>query len=295
MKTSSCSDCSTTTWSDKYSSMIDDAKWATCGFYIFALCLFIYISVRAAHVQGKLNAFDNCTNCLDIAVASDKEFLLSMCKDVAKGSDNYGKYYDEHERLFHDGVVGAYGTITFTGCLGFMAAALAFMMVGAAINALDHGNEKNKLKLFAALFLFAFIWSLMCLMFALDLGLANEETIDSNTCWELAVTSERKQVHQTLTNWLWTWLATILLVIAILSALAVSCTEKVRTFFTWTASLGFLPGLIGTGYCFILVTEYGTAEPIILLIICVCMLIGTAWYAYVAARESGEETSNVSV
>jgi len=269
---------SSTTWKDKFESMSFPAACSTCTFYIFALGLAIYISVRAVHVQGKLNAFDNCTNCLDIALTSDKQFLLSMCKDVAKGSDNYGKYYEDNERLFHDGVVGPHGTITYTGCLGLMGAALAFMMAGAALNALDESRNNT---LIATLFLFAFIWSLMCLMFALDLGLANEEMIDSNTCWELAVTSERKQLHQTLTNWLWTWLATILLVIAIISTLAVTCSQRcaVKNFFSMTALVLLIPGLFGVGYCFIIVTEYGTREPIVLLIICLCMLGGTSMAA----------------
>jgi len=269
---------SCTTLKDKFDSMSFKATCSTCTFYIFALGLAIYISVRAVHVQGKLSAFDNCTNCLDIAVASDKQFLLSMCKDVAKGSDNYGKYYEDNERLFHDGVVGSHGTITYTGCLGLMGAALAFMMVGAALNALDESRNNT---LIATLFLFAFIWSLMCLMFALDLGLANEETIDSNTCWELALSSETKQLHQTLTNWLWTWLATILLVIAIISTLAVTCSQScaVKNFFSCTALFGLIPGLFGAGYCFIIVIEYGTREPIVLLIICLCMLGGTAMAA----------------
>jgi len=258
---------------------------------ILSLILFVYISLRAFEVQTKIDDFSNCTNCLDLALTSDENFLLSMCADVAKDSDVYGQYYENNEQLFNDGVVGGYGTITYTEGLGFMAGALVFIIIGAGIN-IAYGDVNHTLP--PKMFMFGFVWTFMCLVFVLDLKVAREETYETGTCWVLNVDPSKKKMHATVTNWLWTYLALLLVVVVLLSALAVRCDQKKRIsrFFVTAGLFVFIPGFLGMCYLLLVVIDVNSYETWVLFALCVIMLSATT---YMTARIKNDETHAVDI
>lgn len=248
--------------------------------------------VRTFQVQEQLGTFDNCANCLNLAMEGDTNVLLSMCADLAR--NKYSSFYEDNEALFSDGLLGPQGTITYKQGLGILTFVFTFIVLGM-ISFVMAGNSKHTLP--PKLFMYGFIWNLMCLVFILDLSGASEETFNEmGTCWVLNIDLVKKEMNSSLTRWMWASLAVFAGIMLGCSALACRCNPKknLSAFFFTTGLFIFIPGFFGLCYLFMIVWEINTLELWCLFAWNVIMIGATAFYTF-RIRNDDTHASDVGV
>lgn len=253
------------------------------------VCLYGWNCFRTFQIKNKMDNFDNCANCMALAMAGDTDFLLSMCKDLA--INEYTSFLEDNQRFFSDGVLGANGIMNYEQGLGLLTVAFAFIVLGISFFVKDE-DPRNTLS--PKLFMFGFIWTLLCLAYILDLSAANEESFpEMGTCWVLSVSLAKKEMNASVTKWIWASLAVFAGVVLGCSALACRCDpqKNLSTFFVTAGLCIAIPGVFGLGYLLTIVCEINTVEVWVLFAKNVIMLGATVFWT---ARIRNNETARAS-
>jgi len=256
---------------------------SVCGsvFFIYVIALYIWIAMEAVEVQRNYDDFNSCTACLEVAVSSDDDFFFPMCEELAKNTTAYGTYHSDHEQAFTDGSIGAESDISYTAALGLLGAALIFAMVGAGV-ILCSEDPKNALSL--KLSIFAFLWTIICLMFILDLHVAEEKPYDSVhggpdgsiDCFVLTISYDLKKYNGAISEWMMSYCGIMVLVTGVVSIIAAMWSWDLKAFFTCAAVMAFGPGVIMLFFLVVVAVEMNVAEGwymVILSFFC-CIALG---------------------
>jgi len=254
------------------------------------VCFYGWNCFRTFQIKEKMDNFDNCENCLALAMAGDTDFLLSMCKDLA--TKEYSSFLEENQRLFSDGVLGANGIMNYLEGLGLLTLALVFIVLGICFFVMDEDTSNT---LSPKFFMFGFIWTLLCLVYNLDLSAANEEIFPGmGTCWVLSVPLE-KEMNASVTKSIWASLAVFAGVVLGCSGL-LCCSlrnpqKNLSNFFVAAGLCIAIPGAVGLAYLLIIVCEINTGEVWVLFAWNVIMLGATYFWT---ARIRNNETARAS-